>query len=220
VHGVLPVVPTAANLRPSDRPIVRREGAVPIEQRFTRFAAPRSTAVPFSVQREEAQAAAQRRYPSHATEILHESQAPALKATPPGGAVNDNANAQHSPAWRRFEEQQGPPVRRSPAATGEPVHAIGGSAAIHPLHTPDVRTETAPPQVLRTETAPPQVLRAEPIHTRVPRSETEHPRILHTETAQPAHLRGTMEPAPHPTATHGTRRRPNGEHAEERATPR
>jgi hypothetical protein len=275
VNGVLPVVPTTANLRLSDRPVVRREGAVPVEQHFARFAAPRSSARPFSVQRDEAQAAAQRRYPSHATEILHESQAPVVKATPPAGVIDENANAQHSPAWRRFDEQRGLPVRRSPPATASPVHSIDGLAPVRMPHAPDAPAGTAHPEALHTETprpiphtetprpevwrgapvhirvprgeteplrgetphprvlptgaANPEVLRAEPVHTRIPgnqtellRSETPHPRILRSETAPPVHLRGTAEPAPHPTSTHVTRRRPNGGHAEaeERATPR
>jgi hypothetical protein len=106
----------------------------------------------------------------------------------------------------------------------ETAHPVLHSETAHPV----LRTETPRP-ILRTETARPEVWRSEPIHIRVPRSETEplrgetpHPRILRSETAQPLQVRGTPEPAPHPAATHGTRRRPNGGHVEagERATPR
>lgn len=156
VRGVLPVVPTTENLRPSDRPVVRRDRARPVEQRFTRFPSPSTPVRSFNDQRGDVQAAAQRQYPRHADEILRESQAPVLRSTVPVGRPTENVDAKTPPAWRRFDGERGRTVRPAtpsttgPAAVQTAPGPIQGTPATFPRRRIDAPNQgTAAPETSR-----------------------------------------------------------------------
>jgi hypothetical protein len=223
VRGILPVVPTAENLRPSDRPMLRR--ALPVEQRFTRFPSPSTQVRSFSDQRGDVQAAAQRQYPRHADEILRESQAPVSRSATPGAPPSERADAKTPPAWRRFDGERGTPVRHGvPGTPGTPAPAAirGGPGAIQgtPATLPRRRIDapiqgTAAPETSRPwdrftpggpVTTPPSGMHSGPVRFPRRQIETAPPPAVRSETAPPPAVRS--ETARPPAARTETARPP------------
>jgi hypothetical protein len=211
VRGVLPVVPTAENLRLSDRPIVRRGGSTPVERHFARFTPPATRVRSFSDQRAEAQAEAQRRYPLHADEILHQSIV-TPKPAAPAGVTNENLNGQYppfrrsivpatpsptaheTPTWTRHETPVGT-THETPVGTthewgrfknggsGPPVQVIDGSA---PDHARAVHTDSPPP-VRRVPVFQPESVHTPVVHGESGRLDTPQPRRAHATPAPTDH---------------------------------
>ncbi len=179
VRGIVPVVPTAQNLRFSDRPIARGETSAPVDRRFSRFAAPSAPVRSFEEQRADVRAATVRLYPHGATDVIHESHTPAPAFTNVAPVASPPVRPAGSPEWRRFNE---PGTNRGPS---------GASSGVIETTRPAWRTETAHP-ALRTETLHPETLHPE----------TLHPSNLGVQTAAPVHVRGIASPKPPPHVVH------------------
>jgi hypothetical protein len=121
IRGVVPVVPTAANLAYSGRALSPLHAAAPVTSRFANFASqPHAPAATFAQQQRAVQSAAVKTYPEHAVVFQH----PDLqqKYDRPGLISNANAPAAFKPNATLNEAETG-----HPAAIAGPEKAAPGT---------------------------------------------------------------------------------------------
>ncbi len=129
VRGVVPVVPTAANLAYSGHALTPLHSAAPITSRFANFASqPHVPAGTFAAQQHAVQTAAVKTYPEHAVVFQH----PDLqqKFDRPGLISNANAPEAFKPNATLHEAETGHPatVAGEDKAAGATAHATGDAA--------------------------------------------------------------------------------------------